>query len=131
LLLHWSPESISGWLKLKYPRDENLRVSREIIYQSLFLQARGILKQELIGHLRSRRRIRRSQHSSKSGHSHGQIVDAISIRKRPAEIEDRAVPGHREGDLIREIKNSLIVTLVERQSRFTTPVKYPVKRLRL
>jgi IS30 family transposase len=84
-------------LKSQYPKDESLRVSHETIYRSLFLQARGVLKKELIGHLRSKRRIRRSQHSSNGGHSKGQIVEASSIRERPAEIEDRAIPGHWEG----------------------------------
>ena len=90
LILDWSPEQVSGWLKSQYPKDESLRVSHETIYRSLFIQARGVLKKELIGHLRSKRRIRRSQHSSKSGHAKGQIVEAISIRERPAEIEDRS-----------------------------------------
>ena len=93
-------------LKIQYPNDEILRESHETIYRSLFIQARGVLKKELIGHLRSRRRIRRSQHSSKSGHSKGQIVEAISIRERPAKSEDRAVPGHWEGDLICGTKSS-------------------------
>src|ERR1700682_5273279 len=88
--------------------DESLRVSHETIYRSLFIQARGVLKKELIGHLRSKRRIRRSQHSGVSGQSRGQIVDAISIRERPAEIEDRAIPGHWEGDLISGTRNSHI-----------------------
>ena len=127
LMLDWSPEQVSGWLKIQYPKDESLRVSHETIYRSLFIQARGVLKKELIGHLRSKRLIRRSQHSSKSGHSKGQIVDAISIRERPAEVEDRAVPGHWEGDLISGTKNSHIVTLVERYSRFTTLIKVPSK----
>jgi IS30 family transposase len=127
LILDWSPEQVSGWLKLQYPKHESLRVSHETIYRSLFIQARGVLKKELIGHLRSKRRIRRSQHSSKGGHSMGQIVEAISIRERPAEIEDRAVPGHWEGDLISGTKNSHIVTLVERHSRFTTLIKVPSK----
>ena len=127
LMLDWSPEQVSGWLKIQYPKDENLRVSHETIYRSLFIQARGVLKKELIGHLRSKRRIRRSQQSSKSGHAKGQIVEAISIRERPAEIEDRAVPGHWEGDLISGTKNSHIVTLVERHSRYTTLIKVPSK----
>jgi IS30 family transposase len=127
LILDWSPEQISGWLKIQYPEDESLRVSHETIYRSLFIQARGVLKKELMGHLRSKRRIRRSQHSGVSGQSRGQIVDAISIRERPAEIEDRAVPGHWEGDLISGSKNSHMVTLVERQSRFTALVKVPSK----
>jgi IS30 family transposase len=123
LILDWSPEQISGWLKIQYPDDESMRVSHETIYRSLFIQARGVLKKELIGHLRSKRRIRRSQHSRIFKDSRGQIVDAISIRERPAEIEDRAVPGHWEGDLIGGTKNSHIATLVERHSRFTALVK--------
>ena len=94
LMQDWSPEQISGWLKQSYPDDESLRVSHETIYLSLFIQARGALKKELIQHLRSKRRIRRSRHSSVHGHSQGKIVDAISIRERPAEVEDRAIPGH-------------------------------------
>jgi hypothetical protein len=97
LLMEWSPEQICGWLKTQYPHDESMRVSHETIYRSLFIQARGVLKKELVGHLRSKRHIRRSQHSAASGQSRGQIVDAISIRERPAEVEDRAVPGHWEG----------------------------------
>src|SRR5271163_2941906 len=127
LLLEWSPEQISGWLKIQYPADESMRVSHETIYRSLFIQARGALKKELLGHLRSKRCIRRSQHAGVSGQSRGQIVDAISIRERPAEIEDRAVPGHWEGDLLSGSRNSHIVTLVERHSRFTTLLKVPSK----
>jgi IS30 family transposase len=127
LILDWSPEQVSGWLKIEYPEDQSMRVSHETIYRSLFIQARGVLKKELIGHLRSKRRIRRSQHSGVSGQSRGQIVDAISIRERPAEIEDRAIPGHWEGDLLSGSKNSHLVTLVERHSRFTTLVKVPSK----
>jgi IS30 family transposase len=112
LILDWSPEQISGWLKIQYPADESMRVSHETIYRSLFIQARGVLKKERIGHLRSKRRIRRSQHARIFKDSRGQIVDAISIRERPAEIEDRAVPGHWEGDLIGGTKNSHIATLV-------------------
>jgi len=127
LVLDWSPEQISGWLKMQYPDDESMRVSHETIYRSLFIQARGVLKKELIGHLRSKRRIRRSRHSGISGQRRGQIVDAISIRQRPAEIEDRAIPGHWEGDLLAGTKNSHIATLVERHSRFTALVKVPSK----
>jgi IS30 family transposase len=87
------------------------------------VEARGVLKKELIGHLRSKRRIRRSQHSRIFKDSRGQIVDAISIRERPAEIEDRAVPGHWKGELIGGTKNSHIATVVERHSRFTALVK--------
>jgi IS30 family transposase len=127
LILDWSPEQISGWLKIQYPKDQSMRVSHETIYRSLFIQARGVLKRELIQHLRFKRRIRRSRHSRDSGHRSGQIVDAISIRERPAEIEDRAIPGHWEGDLIGGTKNSHIATLVERHSRFTMLVKVPSK----
>jgi IS30 family transposase len=123
LVQDWSPEQISGWLKQSYPDDESLRVSHETIYRSLFIQARGALKQELIRHLRSKRRIRRSRHASVHGHSQGKIVDAISIRERPAEVEDRAVPGHWEGDLLRGGGNTHVITLVERQSRFCVLVK--------
>jgi IS30 family transposase len=127
LILDWSPEQISGWLKTQYPDDESMRVSHETIYRSLFIQARGVLKKELIVHLRTKRRIRRSRHSRDSGHRCGQIVDAISIRERPAEIQDRAIPGHWEGDLIGGTKNSHIATLVERHSRFTMLVKVSSK----
>ena len=127
LILDWSPEQISGWLKIQYPKDESMRVSHETIYRSLFIQARGVLKKELIQHLRFKRRIRRSRHARDSGHRSGQIVDAISIRERPAEIEDRAIPGHWEGDLIGGTKTSHIATLVERHSRFTMLVKVSSK----
>jgi IS30 family transposase len=106
LVLDWSPEQISGWLKLPYPDDESLRVSHETIYRSLFIQARGVLKKELLDQLRSKRRMRRSRHARASGQSRGQIVDAISIGDRPAEAEDRAIPGHWEGDLLSGAQNS-------------------------
>ena len=127
LMQDWSPEQVSGWLKWQFPKDEDLRVSHETIYRSLFLQARGALKKELIQHLRSQRRIRRSRHSSVHGHSQGKIVDALSIRERPAEVEDRAIPGHWEGDLLRGARNSHVATLVERHSRFCMLVKVPGK----
>ena len=127
LVLDWSPQQISGWLKNQYPDDGSMRVSHETIYRSLFIQARGVLKKELIAHLRTKRRIRRSRHSRVGGQSRGQIVDAISIRERPAEIEDRAIPGHWEGDLLGGTKNSHIATLVERHSRFVALVKVPSK----
>jgi len=127
LILDWSPEQISGWLKTQYSDDQSLRVSHETIYRSLFIQARGVLKKELMDHLRSKRRMRRSRHASVSGQSRGQIVDAISIRERPAEIEDRAVPGHWEGDLLSGAKNSYMATLVERHSRFAMLIKVPSK----
>jgi IS30 family transposase len=120
LMQDWSPQQVSGSLKREYPNDESLRVSHETIYRSLFIQARGALKQELLQHLRSKRRIRRSRNASVHGHSQGRIVDAVSIRQRPAEVQDRAVPGHWEGDLLRGAGNSHVITLVERGSRFCT-----------
>ena len=100
LQLDWSPQQISGWLKVHFADDGRMRVSHETIYRSLFIQARGVLKRELLDHLRSRRVIRRAKNASTAGQARGQIVDAISIRERPAQIEDRAIPGHWEGDLI-------------------------------
>jgi IS30 family transposase len=125
LSLEWSPEQVSGWLKAEFPDDESMRVSHETIYRSLFIQARGVLKKELMGHLRSKRVTRRSRNLRLDGQSRGQIVGAVSIRERPAEVEDRAIPGHWEGDLISGSKNSHIVTLVERHSRFTALIKVP------
>ena len=127
LMQDWSPQQISGSLKMEYPNDPSLHVSHETIYRSLFIQARGALKQELVQHLRSKRRIRRSKHASAHGHSQGRIVDAISIRERPAEVEDRAIPGHWEGDLLRGAGSSHVITLVERGSRFCTLKKVASK----
>ena len=122
---NWSPEQIAGWLKRAYPDDEAYQVSHETIYRSLFVQARGALKKELIAHLRSGRAIRRSRHASAKTDQRGRIVDAISISERPAEVEDRAVPGHWEGDLLCGSSNSYIVTLVERHSRYVLLAKVP------
>ena len=127
LILDWSPEQISGWLKMQYPDDPSLRVSHETIYRSLFIQARGVLKKELLQHLRRKRRMRRSRQASILRQSGGRIVDAVSIRERPPEVEDRAVPGHWEGDLLSGAKNSYIATLVERHSRFALLIKVPSK----
>lgn len=127
LQMDWSPEQISGWLKLRFPTDASMRVSHETIYRSLFIQGRGVLKKELIRHLRLRKAMRRSKHARTAGWPTGSIVDGVSIRERPAEIEDRAVPGHWEGDLITGSKNSHIATLVERASRFTLLIKVPGK----
>jgi IS30 family transposase len=123
LRLSWSPEQIAGWLKRAHPADEAHRVSRETIYRSLFVQARGVLKKELLGHLRSRRTIRRSRQAGANGDSRGQITDLVSIRQRPAAVEDRAVPGHWEGDLLSGSKNSYIATLVERHTRYVMLAK--------
>lgn len=114
----WSPQQISGWLTSRYGADRTMRVSHETIYKSLFIQARGVLKKELMVHLRSRRIMRRSKAATTHGQPRGQIIDAVSIRERPAEVEDRAVPGHWEGDLLSGGKNSHIATLVERQTRY-------------
>jgi IS30 family transposase len=123
LKMNWSPEQIAGWLKAEYPRDEHYHVSHETIYQSLFIQARGALKKELTAHLRSQRTIRRSKHSKSKGVGQGEIKDIVSIRERPASVEDRAVPGHWEGDLIAGSKNTHIATLVERKTRYVMLAK--------
>jgi len=123
LKINWSPEQIAGWLKAEYPRDERYHVSHETIYQSLFIQARGALKKELTVHLRSQRTIRRSKHAKSKGVGQGEIKDIVSIRERPASIEDRAVPGHWEGDLIAGSKNTHIATLVERKTRYVMLAK--------
>ncbi len=123
LRLNWSPEQIAGWLKREYPEDEGNYVSHETIYRSLFVQARGVLKKELLQYLRTQRVMRRSKHSSLKGNGLGQIKNAVSISERPASVEDRAVPGHWEGDLIGGSKNSYIATLVERHSRYVMLVK--------
>jgi transposase, IS30 family len=118
LRLDWSPEQISNWLKRSFPDDESLQVSHETLYRSLFVQARGALKKELLQHLRSHRVMRRSAKTSTTGRHNGQVIDGISIRQRPASVEDRAVPGHWEGDLISGSHNTHIATLVERRSRY-------------
>jgi IS30 family transposase len=119
----WSPEQISGWLTRVHPREESYQVSHETIYRSLFVQTRGVLKKELLQYLRSKRTMRRSKQATQKGGAHGQIKDMISISERPASVEDRAVPGHREGDLITGSKNSHIATLVERHTRYVMLVK--------
>lgn len=119
----WSPEQISGWLKETYPIEPNMHISHETIYKSLFIQARGTLKKELTQHLRTRRLMRRPKNAKIDRSPRGQIIDAISIRERPAEIDDRAIPGHWEGDLLSGSNNTHIATLVERTTRFTILVK--------
>jgi len=119
----WAPRQIAGWLKRTYPDDENFQVSHETIYKSLFIQARGALKKELLVHLRKTRAMRRSRHKTLKGEGLGQITDTVSIRERPAEVEDRAVPGHWEGDLVFGSNNSQIATLVERHSRYVMLVR--------
>jgi IS30 family transposase len=119
----WSPHQVSGWLKITYPNRQEMQLSHETIYRSLFVQARGVLKKELMAHLRSRRVMRRGKTASTAGQTRGQIIGAVSIRERPAEIEDRAIPGHWEGDLLSGARNSHIATLVERRSRFVMLVQ--------
>jgi len=123
LALEWSPEQIAGWLKRTYPNDKALHVSHETIYKSLFIQSRGVLKKQLQKHLRTRRVFRQSKKYNTRGQPRGQIIDGVSITDRPPDIEDRAVPGHWEGDLIAGSANTHIATLVERHSRFTMLVK--------
>jgi IS30 family transposase len=119
LRMKWSPEQISGWLKREYPHDEKMQISHESIYRTLYIQARRALKKELVSHLRTRRMMRRSKSATTRGQPRGRISDAATISERPQEIEDRAIPGHWEGDLITGSNNTHIATLVERQSRFT------------
>src|SRR6202035_5150834 len=117
LALQWSPQQISDWLKQEFPTHQNMQISHEAIYRSLFIQTRGVLKKELTAQLRTARRMRRPKsHNAKSGQGH--ILDMVSIRERPAEIEDRAVPGHWEGDLLTGANDTHIATLVERNTRF-------------
>ncbi len=127
LQLQWAPRQIAGWLKRIYPDDENYQVSHETIYKSLFIQARGALKKELIQHLRRTRAMRRSRHYTQKTSDHGRITNTVSIRERPAEAEDRAVPGHWEGDLLCGSNNSQIATLVERHTRYVMLVRLKSK----
>jgi IS30 family transposase len=126
LALQWSPQQISGWLKREFASDEEMQISHETIYRSLFVQTRGVLKKELMAHLRTARQMRQAKGgTTKNGL--GSIVDAVSIRERPAEAEDRAVPGHWEGDLLSGGNNTHIATLVERHTRFAMLIKLPRK----
>ena len=127
LQLLWSPEQIAGWLKHTYPDDEAFQVSHETIYRSLYIQARGVLKKELLQHLRRTRAMRRSRHHTQKTGDHGRIIDAVSISERPATVEDRAVPGHWEGDLLCGSGSSQIATLVERHTRYVMLVKLASK----
>lgn len=127
LQLEWSPEQIAGWLKHTYPDDEHYQVSHETIYKSLFIQARGALKKELLQHLRRTRMMRRSRHHTQKTADHGRITDTVSIRERPASVEERAVPGHWEGDLLFGSHNSQIATLVERHTRYVMLTKVDSK----
>jgi len=123
LQMQWSPEQIAGWLRRTYPGDETYQVSHETIYRSLFIQARGALKKELLEHLRRTRVMRRSRHHTQKTDNHGRITDAVSISERPATVDDRALPGHWEGDLLFGAKSSQIATLVERHTRYVMLVR--------
>lgn len=127
LRLQWSPEQIAGWLKHVYAVNRDYQVSHETIYRSLYIQARGALKRELLEHLRRSRAMRRSRHHTMKTDDHGRICDTVPISERPATVEDRAIPGHWEGDLLFGSANSQIATLVERQSRFVMLVKVASK----
>jgi IS30 family transposase len=127
LRLQWSPYQVAGWLKRRYPQDETRQVSHETIYRTLFIQARGALKKELLQHLRRTRAMRRSRHHTQKTPDHGRITNTVSIRERPAEAEDRAVPGHWEGDLFFGSHNSQIATLVERKTRYLMLAKVASK----
>ncbi len=127
LALQWSPQQISGWLHNAFPDNPELRVSHETIYRSLFVQSRGVLKRALLGHLRRQRSFRHARASARVRPKQGQILDAVSIRQRPADVTDRAVPGHWEGDLLEGRRGTYVATLVERQSRFVVLVRLPNK----
>lgn len=123
LQMQWSPEQVAGWLRYVHPGARDNQVSHETIYRSLYIQARGALKKELLAYLRRARAMRRSRHHTQKTDNHGRIIDAVSISERPAAVEDRAVPGHWEGDLLCGSANSQIATLVERQTRYVMLVK--------
>ncbi len=127
LALHWSPQQVSGWLRQTFPSDPDMQVSHETIYRSLFVQSRGVLKRQLRQHLRRRRRFRHARTATQMPLRTGQILDAISIRERPAAADDRAVPGHWEGDLLEGARGTYIATLVERRSRYVILIRLPNK----
>jgi len=127
LRLQWSPEQIAGWIKHAYAVNKDYQVSHETIYRSLYVQARGALKKELLEHLRRERAMRRSRHHTQKTDDHGRIRETVSIRERPATTEDRAVPRHWEGDMLCGSGGSQIVTLVERQTRYLMLVKIDSK----
>lgn len=120
----WSPAQISGWLRRTYPGDATRQVSHETIYCSLFVQSRGVLKRTLQSHLRRPRPVRRAQRSAALARR-GQRIDGLSIRQRPAAAEDRAVPGHWEGDLLMGARHTPVMTLVERASRYVLLARVP------
>jgi transposase, IS30 family len=123
----WSPQQISGWLRYTFPSDADMQVSPETIYRSLFVQSRGVLRRGLLKELRRQHGFRHSRASPRRRPRQGQILDAVSIRQRPAEVHERAVPGHWEGDLLEGARGTFIATLVERQSRYVLLVRLPSK----
>jgi IS30 family transposase len=127
LACQWSPQQIAGWLRTTFPSDPDMQVSHETIYRTLFVQSRGALKRELLQHLRREHRFRHARAATRIGHRQGRIIDAVSIRERPADVADRAVPGHWEGDLLLGGRSSFVATLVERQSRYVVLVRLPNK----
>ncbi len=127
LAQQWSPQQISGWLRCTFPSDPDMQVSPETIYRSLFVQSRGVLKRHLLQHLRRQHHFRHARVAARRQPRQGQILDAISIRQRPAEVQDRAVPGHWEGDLLEGARGTFVATLVERQSRYVMLVRLPNK----
>ncbi len=127
LARQWSPQQIAGWLRGTFPSDPDMQVSHETIYRTLFVQSRGVLKRELLQHLRRQRRFRHARAARRVGHRQGRIIGAVTIRERPADVEDRAVPGHWEGDLLLGGQSSYVATLVERQSRYVVLVRLPNK----
>ncbi|MDE1180178.1 IS30 family transposase [Paraburkholderia sp.] len=123
LKLQWAPVQIAGWLRREFPGNKDMQISHETIYRSLFIQTRGVLKKELVAHLRTNRTMRQAKSASERGQGRGRICGAVSISERPAEADDRAVPGHWEGDLLAGADNTYIATLVERHSRYVMLVK--------
>ncbi|QNH24062.1 IS30 family transposase [Xanthomonas theicola] len=129
LARRWAPQQISGWLVRRYPNNDSMPVSHETIYRSLFVQSRGVLKKQLLAQLRTRRLVRyptaQGRHGKSRKGARNLMIDALPISQRPAEVDDRAVPGHWEGDLLMGTVNTQIATLVERQSRFVMLIKLP------
>jgi IS30 family transposase len=130
LAQQWSPQQISGWLRHTFPSDADMQVSPETIYRSLFVQSRGVLKRELVQQLRRQHHFRHARAAASRRPRTGQIIDAISIRQRPPEVDDRAVPGHWEGDLLEGARGTYVATLVERHSRYVMLVRLPNKETR-
>jgi len=127
LSLQWSPQQISGWLQDTFPSDPEMQVSHETIYRSLFIQSRGVLKRALLAQLRRQRHFRHARASARVRPKQGQIIDAVSIRERPANVADRALPGHWEGDLLEGARGTYVATIVERQSWYVMLVRLPNK----